>query len=327
MFPLMALQVTVFPNSGISVGVTFCHVVADGRSFHHFMKSWASVCKLNGDLTFLEKSPPCHDRELIKVPTELELPHLKELWDWAKTWTEPDEGPILNQLAGKVRANFQMGQAQIERLKHWVTDQCRHDGFEPSHVSTFAVTSALLWVCLIKSEELMERSKVVDDEEANCFFGFPADCRNRLEFPIPNTYFGNCLASCVVSIKRKELLGVNGIVLAVKAIGEKVGELKSSGALDGAEKWIQEYKEITENFNLVTIAGSPKFGIYDTDFGWGRPTKTELVHTDVSGSISLSENRDDKHGVECRLALSKVSMDNFKAILEDSLRMILGSQN
>ncbi|KAF3443821.1 hypothetical protein FNV43_RR13511 [Rhamnella rubrinervis] len=43
--PLMALQVSVFPNMGICIGVTFNHVVADGRAFHHFMRSWVSICR------------------------------------------------------------------------------------------------------------------------------------------------------------------------------------------------------------------------------------------------------------------------------------------
>ncbi|KAE8664061.1 Detected protein of unknown function [Hibiscus syriacus] len=47
--PLMALQVTEFPNSGICIGAAFGHAVADGRSFHHFMKSWASIFRSAGN--------------------------------------------------------------------------------------------------------------------------------------------------------------------------------------------------------------------------------------------------------------------------------------
>ncbi|MCI06785.1 coumaroyl-CoA:anthocyanidin 3-O-glucoside-6''-O-coumaroyltransferase 1-like, partial [Trifolium medium] len=38
--PIMAIQVTVMPNSGLSICLAFKHVAADGKSLHHFMKFW-----------------------------------------------------------------------------------------------------------------------------------------------------------------------------------------------------------------------------------------------------------------------------------------------
>ncbi|PON88628.1 Transferase [Trema orientale] len=323
--PLMALQVTVFPNSGISIGVTFCHVAADGRAFHHFMKSWASVCKSNGDLRCIEKSAPFRGRDSIKIPAEVELDVLKDFWDWASVKNE-DQGPVdlatNNKLAGKVRATFVLGQAQIEGLKHWVMNQCNEEELEALHISTFVVTCALLWVCLITSQE-MELSKPSAQDEPY-FFVFSGDCRNRLEPPVPSAYFGNCLAFCIVSVNRNELLGGNGIVAAVKAFGKRVEELESHGALEGAENWMREWKEILEKYHFATVAGSHKLGIYETDFGLGMPKKSELVHTDVSGAISLSDKRDGANdGVEFSLALSRTQMDHFNAILEERLKIIV----
>ena len=52
--PLLALQVVVFPNSGICIGTKFCHVVADGMAFNHFMKSWASIFRSRENMARLE---------------------------------------------------------------------------------------------------------------------------------------------------------------------------------------------------------------------------------------------------------------------------------
>lgn len=41
---LMAVQVTVFPGSGFSVGIAYQHVAADERTFNNFVKAWASFC-------------------------------------------------------------------------------------------------------------------------------------------------------------------------------------------------------------------------------------------------------------------------------------------
>ncbi|KAK9985169.1 hypothetical protein SO802_034694 [Lithocarpus litseifolius] len=204
--PLMALQLTVFPNSGICIGVTFCHVAADGRSFHHFMKSWASLCRrtIMGDLDRVDSDStllPFHNRDVIKDPDGLESKFIEEWWNWASTWKE-DTRLNNDVVADKVRATFVLGQAHIRRLKHKITTQCVDEELEPLHISTFVVTCALIWVCLIKSQDSRE-SKFSDiDNEKVYYFGFVADCRNRLEFPIPSTYFGNCLAICFVSLKR-----------------------------------------------------------------------------------------------------------------------------
>ncbi|XP_060672796.1 coumaroyl-CoA:anthocyanidin 3-O-glucoside-6''-O-coumaroyltransferase 1 [Ziziphus jujuba] len=307
--PVMALQ-----------SVTFSHVAADGRAFHHFMKSWASVCKTGAhDLTSIEKSIPFHDRAVVKDPNGLELIFLKEWWNWASTWKEGDS-VISDQLADKVRATFDLGHSQIERLKHWVQNQCSDT--TNLYTSTFVVTCALIWVCLVKSQQAFGETNNVPDRnyEKPCYLIFVADCRNRFELSIPFTYFGNCLALCFVSVKKSELLGVNGMVEAVKAIGNKVGELESGG-LKGAEKWMLDWKTVAELGDYITVAGSQRLGIYETDFGWGRPKKTELVQIDVSGAISLAENREDKDGVEVGLALSRPNMDHFNSILEKSLRL------
>ncbi|XVF65645.1 hypothetical protein PTKIN_Ptkin09bG0265800 [Pterospermum kingtungense] len=62
---LMAIQVTIFPNAGISIGITFFHAAADGRAFAHFTKSWASVCRSQRDLAFLNNSQPDYTQSKI----------------------------------------------------------------------------------------------------------------------------------------------------------------------------------------------------------------------------------------------------------------------
>ena len=323
--PLTSLQLTVFPNSGICIGVTFCHVAADGRAFHHFMKSWASICRkiIMGDLDCIDSNStllPFHNREVIKDPNGLEPNFLEEWWNWASTWKE-DTRLINEVLADKVRATFVLGQAHIKRLKHMITSQCVDKELEPLHVSTFVVTCALIWVYLIKSEDSpVSKFSDIDNDELY-YFNFVADCRNRLEFPIPSTYFGNCLAICFVSLKRCELVGENGIFSAVKAIGNKVRELES-GALEGAEKWLLDWKEISELGHFVAVAGSPRLGVYETDFGWGRPKKSEVVQIDVSGAISLAECGDEDGAIEVGLALSRENMDNFNAIFQHDLNLL-----
>ncbi|EXB62317.1 Malonyl-coenzyme A:anthocyanin 3-O-glucoside-6''-O-malonyltransferase [Morus notabilis] len=330
--PLLALQVTVFPNSGICIGVRFNHVAADGRAFHHFMKSWTLVCKTGGDLIRLDRELglPSHDRAAIKDPADggVELVLLNTWWSLSSTWdigedpVPPDDG-----LTDNVRSTFVLSQAQIERLKHWVKDQLCDDkqNSTPFYISSFVVICALMLVCLVKSEEIRESNSTDvddddddDDDDEPHYFIFVADCQSRLQFRLPTTYFGNCLALCYAQVKRNELLGENGIVAAVKAIGKEVAGLKNE-ALKEAEKWMAKWKEVVERWRHFTVAGSTKLGVYEADSGWGKPKKSESVHVDDSFAICFAESRDDIGGVKVGLALNRDGMSSFSAILEGSL--------
>ncbi|KAI4333130.1 hypothetical protein L6164_017973 [Bauhinia variegata] len=259
--PLMAIQVTVLPCSGFAVCVNFNHVVADGKAFHRFMKSWAFLCRTKGDLNSLQGSIPFHDRAIVADQKGLEHCFLKEWWD-----------------------------SPIEQSKNRVE-------------SVRATTTSKNW--------------------GAPSLGILADCRNRLEFPLPSTYFGNCLMAHSVALERKELVGENGIVEAVKAIGNKVKNLES-GVLRGAEKWISDVKRIRKlGQPRIVVAGSPRFVVYETDFGWVRPKKSEVVQIDATGSIALADSRDGNGGIEVGLALGRTQMNDFVTILENTFKIML----
>ncbi|KAJ4729914.1 putative Anthocyanin 5-aromatic acyltransferase [Melia azedarach] len=306
--PVMAVQVTVFPNSGISIGVTFIHVAADGSSFNHFMKSWTSIYKSGGgDLTSL--SLPYHNKDLIKDPDGLSSAFLKAWWNWENL------GSAATVPEDNVRVTLVLNRGQIEKLKQLVmsTRSISDDETGPLRVSTYAVTCAFMWVNLIKLQE-SEISAHLHDNLVYHFISV-SDCRERFELPVPATYFGNCLAWFFVPAKRSQLMGENGIAFAAKAIGRTIYELKK-GPFIGAEKWVSDLKEMLKQGRTVSVAGSPRLLVYETDFGWGRPKKTESVHIGAYGSFSLAESRDEEGGVEIGLVICRDKLDVFHTIFE-----------
>lgn len=134
---------------------------------------------------------------------------------------------------------------------------------------------------------------------------------------------GNCLAPRIVSLKRGMLIGENAIIEAVIAIRRKVRDFQLD-AMKGFESVISDSEELSQpgTKSVVTIAGSPKIGAYETDFGWGKPKKCEILHIEYSRTISLSDSRDEEGGVEVGLALGRAQMSKFSAILEEYLRNI-----
>ncbi|KAL4382645.1 Malonyl-CoA:anthocyanidin 5-O-glucoside-6''-O-malonyltransferase [Arachis hypogaea] len=83
---VLALQVTLFPNHGFSIGITSHHAVLDGKTSTSFIKSWAYLCNKLGD----SSSSPCDlppelspflDREIVEDPKGVEAKYLS---DWLK---------------------------------------------------------------------------------------------------------------------------------------------------------------------------------------------------------------------------------------------------
>lgn len=87
--PLLAIQITVFPNAGICIGLAFHHVVADGRTIKNFFDTWALYCRF-GASSLPPESLPFYDRGVTIDPKGLEEVYFKE---WRKrrlvqAWTD-----------------------------------------------------------------------------------------------------------------------------------------------------------------------------------------------------------------------------------------------
>ncbi|CAN1844032.1 Coumaroyl-CoA:anthocyanidin 3-O-glucoside-6''-O-coumaroyltransferase 1 [Linum perenne] len=322
---LLALKVTLFPGSGFCIGFEFRHVAADGIAFNHFVKSWAAISKSGGAVDNIESSAPCHDKELIKENRVLEDAFLDSFWSFKSPW---DEESIRRGFAGKVRATFSISADRISRMKAFVTDKGNEfTKLKPSQPATaFAVTSAFIWSSLIKSA-VINLAKLqaddVDDDKIYTYYFF-ADCRGRIEPKVPATYFGNCLIGVEVSLRRKDLVGDGGFGIATEEIAAKIEEMEREGPLRDAEHFFKDNEGAAEKLEkAVTVAGSPKLRVYETDFGWGRPRKSEPVHIDFSGSVYFSDPRDvERGGIEFGLALKKEEMDVFIAGFEQQLKQL-----
>lgn len=199
---LIALQVTIFPKAGLCMGVSVQHAAADGRSFIHFMKSWASICRSRSRYDIIATSSlPIYDRTLIQDSNN----HLKRLFLEQLESYKPDkcfETLSVAAQADAVRATFVLSRAHIERLR-------QRQGHVQPHCSSFVLACAHVWTCLAKA-----RGVLSDKWE---FFGFAADCRTRLVPALPDTYFGNCIGGSIATAKSSDLGGEEGLVVGTEA--------------------------------------------------------------------------------------------------------------
>ncbi|KAL5992240.1 hypothetical protein ACLOJK_013156 [Asimina triloba] len=313
--PLLALQVTVFPDSGICIGTNVHHVVADGSSYMRFMKAWAAICRLGDDTSIAPH--PTQDRAALAhlgwLKTLLQ-DQMTNLCTGGRTTLELDIDQLRRDKP-PVLSTFVMNRADIQRLRRWVLlGRQEEDGQKPFHCSAFVLTTAYVCVCLSK----LSAKDGVSGKAVH--FAFSVDCRVRLEPPISATYFGNCISCCKSHMRGSDLTAEDGIRRASEAIGKSI-EALGGGVLIGAENWITSWASaIADGDRCLGVAGSPKFRVYETDFGFGKPTKVEIISIAETGAISLAESRDEEGGIEVGIALPLDEMEKFTSLFEEGFK-------
>lgn len=307
--PLLAVQVTVFPGHGFCIGLTTHHVACDGNARVRFLRAWASITKFGDDKVFLASgSLPFLDRSVLKDPKSLRELFWRQVMESGKQECQP---PHLFGQTDKVRVTFVVTQTQINRLKELVFIQRQ----TLARVSSFVVVCAHVWTCMAKLHAAISEEKGENELEK---LVMPADGRARLDPPIPVTYFGNCLIGAIVTVKRDELTCEEGFLNAVEIIWDTIRKRFSSqeSIFEEAETWLTQ----GDVAKVLGVAGSPKFNIYDTNFGWGKPNKCEAVSIDYSGSVSINVSKESEEDLEIGLSLPKNEMDVFVTIFDNGLK-------
>ncbi|KAJ8568831.1 hypothetical protein K7X08_032462 [Anisodus acutangulus] len=314
-YSLMAIQITIFPECGVSIGFSKRHVVADERTFNNFLKTWAAIFRngLELHLPVLNMNLPYYDKSVI-YDTNVVEPIL-----WKQWWNQKSTSKLgVNNFSDMVRSTFVMGRPDMEVIKGWIMSRSKKlFGSAQLLLSPYVVTCSFIWVCWIKAN--MDYIKDPIDKSEPHYFGFIAGGITRLGYPVPANYVGNCIAFGRAMARRNELLGENGRVFAAKAIGDTIKELDRD-VLCGAENWISDWKVFHGPGLHINVTGSPKVDLYTLDFGWGGPKIIEEISIDKTGGVSLCESRDMIGGIEIGLALPLAKMKAFCILYNEGLK-------
>ncbi|MBA0859527.1 hypothetical protein Goshw_007785 [Gossypium schwendimanii] len=309
---ILALQITLFPGKGFSIGITAHHTVLDGKTTTMFMKSWAYLCKQRNIQNSHQLPPeltPVFDRDVIRDPTGFDLDVLY-LNQWV-TYTISNKSLKVSTDKGAapnlVRATVTITPEDFKKMREKVFSKSP-DTSKTLHLSTFALTLGYVSSCLVKA-----RGGAGD---RSVCLGFTADCRSRLDPPVSETYFGNCnVVLSDISKARGYMDFEHGFAFGAEKVSNTVKGLKEKGVFEGAKDRLTPFfemaKEAAGSVQAITVAGSPRFDLYETDFGWGRAWKVVVVSIDRNEAISMAESRDEKRGIEVGLALKKPEMERL----------------
>ncbi|KAI3736201.1 hypothetical protein L6452_15739 [Arctium lappa] len=305
--PVFSVQVTFFPNSGISIGMTNHHSLSDASTRFCFMKAWTSIARSGTDASFLANGTlPVFDR-VVNYPKMDEI-YLKNL-EVETAFKKGYQPPRLSVPTDKVRATFILTRTVITRLKKWVSTQL------PTlpYVSSFTVACGYIWSCIAKSRN--------DELE---IFGFSVDFRARIDPPIPAAYFGNCAVICLAIAKTPMLTGNEGFLNAAKLIGENLHKILTDKNGVVNDKWPFEglFSQGLPT-TMMGVVGTPKLKFYDLDFGWGKPRKHEAIWIDYNDSISVNACKESNEDLEIGVCLSATEMEAFVPIFNKGLEIYI----
>eukprot|EP01018_Ginkgo_biloba_P000769 Gb_40790 [translate_table: standard] len=334
--PLLSIQVTRFAKGGLSVGYFDNHIAMDGKSIWHFLTSWVELN--NGRSLSLA---PTHDRTVLKLDQEA-------MYGNININSGPNEGPATFQGETQGRENFnnKNGEELCYRTFHFSGDMLKslkqlamQDGKGP--FTTFVAFSSHLWACMMKAEGIAE--------EKTAYFLIPVDCRSRINPPIPFSFFGNCVHLSIAKTAAGKLYhegigyGAGLIVDSINSLtDERLREIlsllerykhrsvdkeaRSSLTLSDRMNDIigmlerckdpsigNDFRRQFGNGQCVLVVQSPKFPVYDTDFGWGRPVN---VTTSIleRGGVALFRGRDGV-SIDATIALPSDRMQILQSLL------------
>ncbi|WOK94895.1 BAHD acyltransferase DCR [Canna indica] len=288
--PLLAVQFTKLKD-GIAIGCAFNHAILDGNSTWHFMSSWADLSRGADTISVL----PLHDRTLARsARLPLSLPpsaHDHEIAD-------PNKGPS-KSLVARV---FSFSEAAVDLLKSRA-----NAGAASKHVSTFQSIGAHIWraVC---------RARALKPEDITVFAVF-ADCRSRMDPPMPDAYFGNLIQAIFTGTAAGLLLSSPPEFGA--GMLQQVIDAHNAEAI---KKKLEEYEAAPKLFyysdggmNCVAVGSSPRFKVYDVEFGFGKPERVRSgSNNKFDGMVYLYPGREGGRSIDVELTLQGEAMERLE---------------
>ncbi|XP_022949678.1 BAHD acyltransferase DCR-like [Cucurbita moschata] len=312
--PLAAVQVTELAD-GVFVGCIVNHAVVDGTSFWHFFNTFAEINLGKGKIS---NSPDFDRNTAFNSPAVLKFPAggPKETFDGNSRLRERIfhfSREAISRL--KLRANggnMSNGNCDaVETLGKQLNDGWKivngkqNDDVSGGKlkISSFQSLSAQLWRSVTRARKLNAAKTTT--------FRMAVNCRHRLQPPMSSLYFGNAIQS------------IPTVALVGELLSEDLGWCsallhRNVAAHDDAtvRRGIADWERSPRLFPLgnsdgasVTMGSSPRFPMYNNDFGWGRPVAIRSGGANkFDGKISAFPGREGNGSVDLEVVLAPETM-------------------
>lgn len=325
--PLLSIQVTAFNGGGICIGTRLHHIVADGNSYWHFMQSWAECCrgvpisrypehkrdffrhsniikntsnigaadrkctfheskeaqrkscKTDGETQNLQPQMPGHQNE----SSETKLLDSNQMYKINEVDRPVEKG---NQPKDLIYKTFHCSKEMIQKQKA----QAEKNGNQA--FSSFVTVAAHFWRCIVKARQIPDEWPVS--------MLLLVDVRNRANPPLSSAYFGNCVQITFANSTARELLS-QIVSFACSLIKEAVNKCTEESLINVIKweesNWRNKDRKKPEKDPMrerctVHVVSSPRFPVYEVDYGWGRPVNVQAASMNEIGPMVLFPGRD-----------------------------------
>ncbi|XP_031483835.2 uncharacterized acetyltransferase At3g50280-like [Nymphaea colorata] len=268
--PLLAVQVTEVVD-GVVIGCSMNHVIGDGGSFWHFVESWSELSAGAKTIT----RPPVTERPPIH----------KEVGRIRFTVSEKNMDRTLPP-PFKVRI-FRFTSKGVARVKAKANQQLKHP--KCGEVSSLQAITALMWRSMMRAKNLPTELITL------CIMN--VGCRCRLEPPLPEEYFGNCVQPLMVHAKVGELLGYD-LGWAGRALHRGIAAQMADAVRNRVKGWVK--------MPYMATAGR-----YRTSLWWEAPQGRTYMGSTSGGERVLLCSADRRASLmgELQLSLKTVGVE------------------
>ncbi|KAL8241040.1 hypothetical protein R6Q59_014395 [Mikania micrantha] len=327
--PMMAVQVTELQD-GVFIGFSVNHAVVDGTSLWNFVNSFAEVCR---GAKLLKKEPFFTRESIFVSPAVLKVPAggpkvtFDEFAPLAERIFSFNRESILKLketvnnrkrlncfLTGEVNANEVMGKHSNDPIKlsdekvttligNWIRNAVVSKPQPATEISSFQSLCALLWRAVTRARKFPDSKTTT--------FRMAVNCRHRVEPKLEAFYFGNAIQSIPTYATAGDVLS-HDLRWCAEQLNKNVLAHDDKMVRRYVHNWEQDPRCFPlGNFDgaMLTMGSSPRFPMFDNDFGWGAPVAVRSGRANkFDGKISAFPGRDGGGSVDLEVVLSPETM-------------------
>ncbi|PIN24890.1 Shikimate O-hydroxycinnamoyltransferase [Handroanthus impetiginosus] len=322
---LLAVQVTELAD-GVFIGCAVNHAVTDGTSFWNFFNTFA---ELSRGATRISRTPDFSRDSVLISPAVLKLPA------GGPNVTFSGDAPVrerifrftresILKLKAKVNNNDNGGIDTIAELmgKHsndtlkfpdgkltplsWLKKVISRETNltnSTAEISSFQSLCALLWRGITRARKL-PASKTTT-------FRMAVNCRHRLEPKLDPLYFGNAIQSIPTYALAGDVLSKD-LLWCAEQLNKNVMAHDNATVRKYVEAWERDPRCFplgNVDGAMITMGSSPRFPMYDNNFGWGRPVAVRSGRANkFDGKISAFPGQEGGGSVDLEVILAPETM-------------------
>lgn len=337
---IMAVQATELAD-GVFIGCAVNHAVTDGTSFWNFFNTFADFSR---GLKRISRTP-CFERNSVlisqavlmvpqggpKITFSGDAPISERIFSFSREAILKLKSNVNHQKSGSIGAidaaellgkqsndPWKPDQKASEKIKSVLESWLRNtvaasksqidSPNQAVEISSFQSLSALLWRAVTRARKLPP-SKLTT-------FRMAVNVRHRLEPKLEPLYFGNAIQSIPTYASAGDVLSRD-----LRWSAEQLHRNVKAHDDEMVRKYVGDWESNPKCFPLgnfdgamITMGSSPRFPMYDNNFGWGRPMAIRSGRANkFDGKISAFPGREGGGSVDLEVILSPETMAGLES--------------